>query len=189
MVENYNKFRDKLAELTAFDTQSNKRSLLTGDATALRLDMDLSRLFSGRFTSDGAIQSLGQLGVSLTDDGKLELDETRLKEAYADNPEAVQRFFAAADTGFSARLGKLLEQAAGEDGSLLARRLEAVQNKVRQNEQRLADMQKSLDKQRTRLLMQFYNMELAIAKLKDNLTALDSVKPLSLYSTGSQSSG
>ena len=75
-VDNYNKFRKRLDELTAYDSEQAKASVLTGDATAARLEQDMANLVSGRFlTTAGSIQSLRQIGVTLNDDGTLEYDE------------------------------------------------------------------------------------------------------------------
>jgi flagellar hook-associated protein 2 len=175
MVDNYNKFRKRLGELTAYDPTTNKRSTLTGDATALRLDNDLSYFLSGRI-SGGRIQSLGELGITFKQDGSLALDDAKLKARFAEDPEAVRQFFATANTGFSARLDRLLEQAAGQDGSLLAARVKALQDKIAGQQTRLESMNKRLETERYRLLLEFYRMETAIGKLQNNLNAISSIK-------------
>ena len=186
-VDNYNKFRDKLLELTKYDIEGNTRSVLSGDATALRLDTDLSNLLSRRIDGAGKIRSLAEIGITIDEEGKLELDESKLTAAYAADADAVQRFFATADTGFSARMKKMVNQLAADDTSMLSRRIEALDRKVTENQQRLDFMQVRLDTQRVRLLTQFYNMEIAIGKLKNNLTALDAIQPLTTSSSSSSS--
>jgi flagellar hook-associated protein 2 len=180
LVENYNKVRQKLAELTAYNAADNKRAVLTGDATALRLDTELASLVSGSFGNPGdVIRTLKELGITLKQDGTLELDENQLKAAYAADPTAVRRFFVAENTGLSARFDRLLDQLAGENSSLLATRLETLRTKVAHNEQRLAEMDQRLRKQGERLYLSLYRMEQALAKLKGGLSYLDAIQPLS----------
>ncbi len=177
LIDNYNKFRNRLKELTAYDPQTDKRSPLTGDAAALRLDSDLSGFFSG-VVGAGSFRAAAELGISLQQDGSLSLDEERLKAQFADNPQAVQQFFAAKDTGFAARLDRLLEQAAGQKGSLLASRLKALEDKVAAQQSRLEAMNDRLEAQRQRLLLEFYRMETAIGKLQNNMNAISSIQAL-----------
>lgn len=177
LVENYNKFRKRLKELTAYDPQTDKRSPLTGDASALRLDNDLSGFFSG-VAGAGQFRAAGQLGISVQQDGSLSLDEERLKARFAEDPQAVQQFFAAKDTGFAARLDRLLEQAAGPQNSLLASRLKALENKVAAQQSRVEAMNKRLEAERQRLLLEFYRMETAIGKLQNNMNAISSIQVL-----------
>jgi len=188
LVENYNRFRKKLLEDTAYDAQTDKASVLTGDAAALRLDAELSELVSRRFPGTGPIQSLAELGIRLSDDGTLELDEARLKTRFADDPQAVKDFFQREQTGFSARVKGLIQQLAGEENSLLSERLKALGRKIEQNLEKIDFMSKRLDLQRERLLLDFYRLEMAVSKIQSNLGFLDAIQwiePVSSSSSGS----
>lgn len=176
MVENYNKFRKKLTEDTAYDAAANKASVLTGDLGALRLETDLAGLLSGRFSGAGTIRSLGEVGLRVTDDGTLDLDEARLKARFADDTQAVKAFFTSAETGFSARFKGLSEQLAGDDTSLLSQRLKALESKIVQNREKIAFLGERLAVHRERLLLDFYNLELAVSKIQGNLRFLDSIQ-------------
>ncbi len=61
-VENYNRVREKLAEVTAFDAELNIRGVLLGDSSALRVDTDLANLLSGRFFGLGVDSIAGVAG-------------------------------------------------------------------------------------------------------------------------------
>ena len=183
MVENYNRFREGLGQLTAYDVDTDTRSLLTGDPTALRLDVDLSGLLSGRFRGAGPIQSLAEVGVNIKDDGTLEFDQAILKSRYAADPDAVEKFFTTETLGVSAKFDRVIEQISGLDVSLLAHRYKTLRDKVEQNNERIDAMTKRLEEQRRRLYLQFYRMELAIAKMQTGLQALDAIQPLSPMSS------
>jgi len=184
LVEKYNKFRERLLELTAYDPETDDRSLLTGDATALRLDSELSYLLSSRFAGTGSIHSLAELGLSLNDDGTLKFDEEKFQAVLDEDPEAVRRFFTEEETGFAARLGKLIDQMTEEDVSLLAQRYKALRSKIQENERKIEAMNEQLQREQRRLYMEFYRMEVAIGKLQANLNALAAITPLPPLSLG-----
>ncbi|MHB1036272.1 MAG: flagellar filament capping protein FliD [Pirellulales bacterium] len=184
MVDNYNKFHDSLAKSTAYDAAQNKAEILAGDSSALRMGSELLSLLSGRFLGVGPIQALQTVGISLKDDGSLSLDQNKLKAKFAEDPDAVKKFFTDKDRGVSARFNKLLEQLAGEKNSLLTNRLGAIQHKIMDNQKRIDFMNERLESQRQRLLTDFYRMETAIGKLQNSLNAISSIAPLTpLYST------
>jgi flagellar hook-associated protein 2 len=181
MVDNYNQLREQLDTLTAYDPESDTRSVLTGDLVALRLDSELSYLLSGPFAAAGSIRSLAEVGVDLKKDGTLSFSSSKLRATYSADPAAVREFFTTAEFGVSARFDRLLERLGGEDTSLLAQRLNTLQDKIDRNQERIKFLQERLDAQRERLLLQFYRLELAVGRIQNNLTALDSIKPLTLY--------
>ena len=85
-VDQYNKLRDKLKSLTFFDEKSQTTGALFGSSEALRVDTQLGNLLSSRFFGVGSVQSLEEIGVSLKDDGKLELDADQLKAKLQPSP-------------------------------------------------------------------------------------------------------
>jgi flagellar hook-associated protein 2 len=178
MVDNYNQFRDKLQELTAYNPETNTSSVLTGDLVAVRLDSELSYLLSGPFAAAGSIQSLAEVGIQVKDDGTLTFDASKLRAKYAADPDAVKQFFTTAEFGVSARFDKLLEQLGGADTSLLTNRLDTLKDKIDKNQERIDFLGGRLDAQRERLLAQFYQMEAAIAKMQNSLSVLDAIQPL-----------
>lgn len=175
-VDNYNRLRESLAKFTKYDVDNDKRSILTGDATALRLDTDLADLVSGRIFGAGSIQSLGEIGIDVASDGKLTFDSSVLAERFASDRKAVADFFTVKDAGFSARFKRLADQLAGEQSSLLTNRYLALGQKIEKNEEKIKWMDGRLEVQRQRLQTQFYLMELAISKMQSNADYLSSIK-------------
>ncbi len=179
MVDNYNNFRGKLEEYTKFDPETETGGILTGDSTALRLDIELSGLFSGRFGSDGPYAALSQLGVDFNEDGTLGYHAGRLKTKFAADPDTVQRFFADENFGVATRLGDLLDQLTGIDNSLLTNRADTLAARIDDNHQRIGFLNDRLDQKRELLYLDFYRMELAIGKLQNGLAAIESIQRIS----------
>jgi flagellar hook-associated protein 2 len=189
LVDNYNKFREKLVEDTKYDAATDTRGVLGGDSAALRLDTDLSRFLSGRIFGAGSIHTIAELGISINSDGALELDEDKLRQVCAAKPDAVKEFFTKEKTGFSARFQELTDRLGAEEHSAIAGRLQALEKNISDNEARIEFMTKRLDAQRERMLTQFYNMDIAIGKIKNSMVAIQSIDPMLFYNSSSNSNG
>lgn len=178
LVTNYNTFRERLDELTAYDADADSRSLLTGDASTRRLDSDLSNLLSGRFFGTGALQSFRSLGISLKSDGTLSFDKEELRERFEADPRGIERLLNTPEFGVADKFSSLIDQAVGDEDSLLSRRIDVLKRKIEQNEDRIEFMTERLAVQRNRMLISFYRMESAIAGLQENMAALDAIQPI-----------
>ncbi len=175
-VDQFNKLREKLDTFTSFDATANTVGILFGTSSVLRIEGAYARLFTGVIRGAGDITSLNQLGVRLNDTGNLEFDEAKFAAALETDPTAVREFFTKEDAGFSARAKAIADGLAGVDGGLLLTRSNSLQTQIEQNARRVDSFNVRLDRQRTRLLTQFYGMERAIAKLQTNLTALNQLQ-------------
>jgi flagellar hook-associated protein 2 len=184
-VDAYNKVRDKLKELTRYDETTQTAAVLQGDGRVLRVESDLSRLVSGRIAGAGVFQSLEAVGISLTQDGKLQLDEVKLSERFAQDPASVTDFFSAEDTGLSDRFNNLIEQLAGVGDTVLVGRVSILTRKIEVNQQRIDVWNERLEKQRERLLKSFQHSETVIAKLQSSLSALNSIAPIPILAPSS----
>lgn len=185
-VDNYNKFWKRYKELTRYDTDTQQGEVLASDPTAIRLGSDISYLLSSRFAGAGSIQSLAEIGVSINDDGTLDFDSSKLQARYAEDPAAVKQFFTDETFGFATKYDKLAESLAGQDVSLLAQRLNTLNDKYEENQERIAWWNTKLERRREQLLLYFYRLENTIAKLKSNMDVLSSIQPLFWSSTQSQ---
>ncbi len=177
-VDNYNRFRERLEYYTAYDAETNTSSVLTSDSTALRLDTELSYFLSGRFIGAGPIQSLGELGVGLKNDGSLEFDSAKLKDKFAEDPQSVEKFFTDENAGLAPRLDQLFEQLTGQDTSLMANRFITLSQRIKKNEERIEWLTARLERQREEMYMEFYRMEIAIGRMQSNMSALAAIQPL-----------
>lgn len=90
LVDEANATLDTVRNLSKYDADKNKAQPLAGDSTARRITVDVlstvSRLIVG---ADGDYTSAGSLGITLTSDGKLALDESVLRTALTDNWDQV----------------------------------------------------------------------------------------------------
>ncbi|MCA9231683.1 MAG: flagellar filament capping protein FliD [Planctomycetales bacterium] len=177
-VSAYNAIRSELDELTDFDDTDYTTGLLFGTNEALRVDTELSRLITDRYRGVGSFESLEEIGLSVDDEGKLQLNKSELKEAFADNPNGLKSFFTDETNGLVTKFNRAIESLAGADNGLLGNRNDSLQATIDINQQRIDRFNESLDRQREALLLQFYQLEQIIANLQQSRTALDSLQPL-----------
>ncbi len=172
-VDQFNKVRDKIDKETAFDPTAKTSGQLFGSNETLRVDQALTRFISQRTFSSGKIQSLEQLGVSLDDKGKLKFDKTKLAAAIETNSKDVQTFFTEEKTGFTVRAKAVLDNLVGVKNSVLVNRSQSLQRQIENSTDRVTFLNFRLDKEREKLLKQFYNLESNLAKIKNNGSALN----------------
>ena len=171
-VDQYNKVRDKIDKETAFDSTAKTSGLLFGSSEVLRVEQTLSRFISQKTFASGKIQSLEQLGVSLDDKGKLRLDSTKLAKAVDNNLSDVQAFLTKEKTGFSDRAKVVLDGLVGVKNSVLVNRSQVLQRNIENSTDRVTSLNARLDREQTRLLKQFYDLETNLGKIKNNGSAL-----------------
>ncbi|NOY29202.1 MAG: flagellar filament capping protein FliD [Planctomycetes bacterium] len=177
-VDAYNAIRSALDDFTDFNEDDLSTGLLFGTNEALRVDTQLSRLVTDRYFGVGGIESLQEIGLNVDDQGKLQLDVAELKEAFADNPNGLRTFFADDTNGLVAKFDQAIERLAGADNGLLTNRNDSLQATIDINQQRIDRFNESLDRQRERLLLQFFQLEQVIAGLQQSQTALNTLSPL-----------
>lgn len=191
----YNKVIDKLDEHTSFESNEStddpnvKTGVLFGTSEVLRVEQTLGNLVSGRFFGAGEIRSLGQVGIDIGDDGKLEFDETKFEALYSSDPESVESFFTTEDTGIFARFNSAVESLSGEDNSVLVNGSQTLQAKIDSNQDRIDRLTELLDLERKRLLTQFYNLEASIQNIQSSTSAIATLQALAAQPSIINSSG
>lgn len=174
-VDQFNKVRDKIAKETAFDATTKVTGQLFGSQETLRVDQSLSRFINFRSFSSGKIQSLEQLGISLDDKGKLQFDKEKLSKAMENNLEDVKKYFTDEKTGFSVRAKTVLDKLVGVKDSVLVARSQTLQRNIEASTSRVDSLTLKLDREKERLLKQFYAMESNIAKIKNSTSSISSL--------------
>lgn len=184
-VASYNSIRDNLKLTTSFDPDALTTGILFGRNEVVRVDNDLARLVSGRFTTDGRYNSLESIGISLGKDGKLSLDQAKLDSALAADRGSVEKMFRDEKNGVVAKFTDATNRLAGDEKSLLPSRTIALTGTIEANEARLLRFDDTLARQRERMLTQFYKLEEVIALMQSNLDTVSGIQPISIQSRNS----
>lgn len=182
-ADQYNKLIENIEEVTFFDAEANEVGLLFGSTETLRIQNGYSRLLTGTvpLSSGDSIRSFSQIGVRMDENGELQVDETKLKAALANDIDAVEQFFNKTNDddeniGMVGQLKKLADTYAGADGGMLIRKTQTLSAHIERNDSRVESMNDLLESQRERLLKQYYDMEQAIAKLQANTSSIGAIE-------------
>lgn len=184
-VAAYNSLRENIATVTDFNAEDQTTGILFGRGEVVRVDTELSRVLTGRYSVGGAITTLQQVGLSVDADGNLALDEAELRAALEESPAEVEGLFRDDENGFLARIDAVIDGLASGEDSLLASRSEALSDTIAANESRIADLDASLTRQRESLLLQFIRLEETIALLQSNVDTISSIQPITISSRSS----
>jgi flagellar hook-associated protein 2 len=183
-VKAYNSLRDDLAKLTDFDPDALTTGLLFGTNEALRVDTEMSRLVTDKFFGLGSFQSLAQVGITVDDEGKLALEKAMFQDAFAEDPEGLKKFFGDdKSNGVVSRFDNAIKRLAGVQDGLLTSRTKSLQSTIDANNDRIADLDSFLERERERLLLQYAQLESILAEFQSTQSALASFSPVPPLST------
>ncbi|HLS89558.1 MAG TPA: flagellar filament capping protein FliD [Sphingobacteriaceae bacterium] len=162
-VKAYNSVLAKMQGLYDHETGG----VLNGDSTLSRMIQTLRRLPLEAATGlTGDFTHLFQVGIGTVDrSGALQVDEQRLRDALANDPQGVFQLFAADTVGVATRLDEALKQMAGTTGTA-ANRIKFLEQNIRDFDRHIEILNERLERREQALLAQFRAMEQVMAQLQ-----------------------
>ncbi len=178
-VASYNSLREELEKLTDFDETAQTTGLLFGTGEALRVDTQLSRLVTDRHFGLGSFESLAEIGIDVNQDGKLEFDKVKFQAAFQADPAGLQAFFGDDENGgVASKLDTIVEQLTGLTGGNLTNRTNSLQSTIKSNNDRIAQLDAFLERQRETLLLQYAQLESILSNFQATQSALSAFSPV-----------
>ncbi len=170
-VTTYNTLQTSLAPLDSYDATTQARGPLFGDAMYSGLKNQLSHAMTDSVAGvTGAYTSLAALGVVRGVDGKLTMDETKLRSALSADFKAVSKVFSGTG-GVVARMSGKITSALLTGGSVATRSASlTVRQTAITNEKSLIDLRTA--KVKERYLAKFNAMDSLLAKMQNTATFL-----------------
>ena len=170
-VDAYNSLQGTMASLTSFDAESGKAGQLLGNSTLRGVESQLRNAMGN--VGDGDYRLLGDLGISLTVEGKLEVDDDALDEAVEGNLRGVSAFFEGSDgtDGFAAKLDAALGRMLDEGGSLDVA-TSGIDTSIERVDERYTSMQASIDATIARYREQFADLDSMVAQMNSTSSYL-----------------
>ncbi|MDI5987290.1 flagellar filament capping protein FliD [Halomonas sp. M4R5S39] len=164
-VSAYNEMKSTIGRMTAVTGDPETAGELVGDRAVRTIESRLSRDLGG-LVEGGDIELFSQLGISLTPEGRLELDETRLDEAIATNPQALADFFAgdSDEAGMAGRLEATLDQVLDSEG-ILKRSIDSSEGRVERLEDRFDRTELRVERTVERYRQQFGQLDAMLAQM------------------------
>lgn len=191
-TESFNELAGKIAELTKFDLDTKERGLLLGDSAVRTVETLTYSMFTGAVATSGRFRVLADVGLKLVGGGTMEFDEDKFRQAYAADPESLQRLFSDSktvtegtppkDTIKGLGVGWMMESAFAKlidpvDG-VISRENKTLDQKTQGFQDRIDSLDKLLVSKRTRLEKQFSDLESVLAGLQSQQSALNSFQPM-----------
>jgi flagellar hook-associated protein 2 len=195
-VDSYNKVVDTIATDTAFNADDQtKNGVLFGDATVQQLQDAMGLFVTRNYSGVGAYTNLAGVGITIGQDGKLELDTDKLNTALAENPDDVRTLFTtntkavAADLttnpptqakpavqGIGAALNDFLARFTDAGTGTLFTAADSLTAQETQMKKHQTDLASLLLQKKNRLIQSFANLESTIAGIKNQGTAISSLQ-------------
>ena len=171
-VTAYNTLQGQLANLRSYTPQTGASGPLLGDALLRSIEeqirTDLTDPVGG---ATGDLRTLASIGVTKTVDGKLELDENRLKEALSTDRRAVAAIFGSED-GIAARLSEHIEAHLDSTSGDIAARDRSLQDSLKHIERDKEALDLRMEAIAARYLRQFTALDTMLAQLNSTAAYL-----------------
>jgi|HigsolmetaAR205D_1030408.scaffolds.fasta_scaffold00231_25 flagellar hook-associated protein 2 len=164
-VTQFNSLAGVMASQQSYEPTTKTAGALLGDPLLRGIESSLRRELSRPI--EGAsppYNTLSSIGITVKVDGKLELDQTKLRQALETDFAAVQRLFSGED-GIAMRIDKALSPHLASDGSL-AQRNETLNSRNKKLEDDLAALDARMAVIEQRYIKQFTALDALLAQLQ-----------------------
>jgi flagellar hook-associated protein 2 len=185
-VKQYNEYIEYNKELTKagqtdkagdFDEAKRNNGLFVGDMTIIRIENSLKRTVSTAYpsTADKPVKLLSEIGVSTgklnaswaeIQEGKLTIDEDKLREKLSENPDGVKDLFGSdtdgdnrIDDGFAYTFENILKPYTQPGKNIIASKIDLQEDSIDQLEDQISRKQDHLETYEEKLRQKFTNME------------------------------
>lgn len=164
-VKAFNDLKGTIGKLTSFNGDSETAGELVGDSTVRTIESRLRSVLTGG-VAGGELSTLNQLGITLQRDGTLEMDEDKISDLVANNPQALSDFFVGgeAGNGLAAQLDSTVEQMLGDNG-VVKLAISGAESRVKSLDERYERMEKTIEGTISRYRTQFGQLDSMIAQM------------------------
>ena len=165
----YNESIKLLRAQTSYDPATKQAGPLQGDPSGKSILQQLRGVFTGNGGNSGVYNRLADVGLSLTTEGTVKVDSTKLTAALANGGE-LQKLFANVDTvdptkqGMANQLQGWLKKSLDGEGTLPSR-TESLQERVRNNKEAQARLEDRVARTQERLLRQYSALDTRMGQL------------------------
>jgi flagellar hook-associated protein 2 len=175
VAESYNRVIQQIQRASGWGSNKAQVEELAGDSALRSVASRLSAWAQGTF-GEGALSRLATIGLSLTRDGTLQLDDAKLRKALTDDAQAVTNLLArpnGAETGGAmANLRDMLDKLGNTSDGTIGVRANGFTENARRLDKRAEQEQARLDRYAGQLRKQFAAMEEAYSKSQAKITQL-----------------
>lgn len=178
-VDSFNSIKDYIAEYRTYNAETGVKGLLFNESSVRAAESALNNFINNNYANTGSVfRTLGELGVRFDGNGKLSFDESAFRETLAKDPESVQKFFTTKTDGLTDRFKATVESLTDPVDGLLTNRVDSLSATILRQNSSITNMQSRLDVRKERLFNQFVGLEIALAEMSTQQTALQQLSYL-----------
>jgi flagellar hook-associated protein 2 len=178
LVEQYNKLRDKVRDVSSYDLDQNAIGVLFGTSDILQIDMEFSSALTSRYFTTGGIQSFEEVGIGPDAQGKLHFNEDKFRSKYNSNAAGVEQFFTRAGSGGAARLVTAADRLSAKENSTLVNRAGSLQRIIDNTQRQVSSMNATIDRQREQMVKEFARLEQVIGRMQSQMNWIAKIQPV-----------
>ena len=167
-VDAYNEIVDFIKTNTSVNTATYERSPFSGDFSVSNLRFQLRSILSTPVTglNTGDPTLLSELGFSIDRNGKLSIsDGDKLEDTIKNNIDQLSQLFNSAD-GISGKLESLIDSMTDGDNGIITRRKQVLESQIKLMNERIKQMESSVDKRVENYRDQFSRLQAAFAQFQ-----------------------
>jgi flagellar hook-associated protein 2 len=192
LVTAYNSYVNLAGSLSSFDSTTDTAGPLLGNATLNNIVSQLGNILSSAVgSSTSSIQSLGDIGLELNQDGTLSLDTNQLNSALTSNPSQVANLFNSTN-GYGAQLDTTLNTFL-QSGGVFDVQTQSINQQLSSLQQQQSDLNQQIADETTRYQQQFTAMDTIISQLQSSASAItqmmNGMNPTAILNSNGNSSG
>lgn len=190
-VTAYNNYVSFLSQNDSYDSSTGTAGSLLGDSTTLQINNQIQGVVDDMMSGNTGGLNLSDLGITIDQNGDMNLDTSTLSSALASNPQSVMQFFEGdGDTsqGFATELSTTLSGILDSSTGLLTARTQGIQSSITSLKSEISDMQTRLQQVQTDYESQFNAMEITLAQYQQTSSFL-TAQSAALDASSSSSSG
>lgn len=172
-VDAYNSLQKSIGVLSSFDSESGSAGTLLGDSSLRSVESRLRRVMSDS-NEEGAFSMLSDIGVELTLDGTLEVNDEKLSEAISDNLSGVQQLFRGGGEEGQGLAGKLDASLSAmlEDKGLIDTATTGYEDRIDALSERYTRTEESINNTVERYRKQFAQLDTLISQMNSTMSYL-----------------
>lgn len=172
-VSSYNQITKDINAQFAYSTGSGSAGPLAGDSTVRMVQDELFQAISGISVSSSVTPTLGNLGITMNDDGTLSVDSSALNAALASQFSDVQTFFQDPQQGFATQLQGVMSSLTDSTSGPFLVELQSISNMQNDLADAINDFESRLAAQRQALVAQLTQANQALQSLPLELARIN----------------
>jgi flagellar hook-associated protein 2 len=168
-VSAYNSVLGFFGAYQSYDEKTKVAGILLGDSTTNLVRNSLRNNMTNTVPGVGSFNRLADLGITLNDEGKLEVNSSSLNSALDDHFDDVLQFFTKTtegSEGFAVRMVDTLDAILNSTDGTLAARTDGIQNSIDDIQDKVERVERRVSAWETRTRAQFQALEVLLAQFQ-----------------------